>query len=108
MAAPLNGPSTWPPGDVRYTKTIAKARDTHWYAFTAQESGLHIIKTESKNGENLDTQGYLLDENGVQVAMNDDVSFPNNPNFSWPASWKPERPIMCGSTPFPTRWAPTG
>ena len=68
-------------GDVRYTKTIAKARDTHWYAFTAQESGLHIIKTESTNGENLDTQGYLLDENGVQVAMNDDVSFPNNPNF---------------------------
>lgn len=68
-------------GDVRYTKRIIQPRDAHWYAFTAQESGLHIIKTESAGGEVLDTQGYLLDENGVQIALNDDVSFPNDPNF---------------------------
>jgi hypothetical protein len=60
-----------------YDKVIARAYDTHWYAFTAPTSGAYIVTTTSE----IDTVGYLLDEEGREIASSDDAYAPYERNF---------------------------
>ncbi|NLG24190.1 MAG: hypothetical protein GX558_02465 [Clostridiales bacterium] len=69
-------------GGARYTKAIATPRDAHWYSFTAPKSGMYAIRSESAQNPPLDTQAYLLDEDGVALVYSDDVLFPGDPNFA--------------------------
>ncbi len=52
-----------------YVKAIARAYDTHWYRFTAPVAGMYSIRTHSQ----VNTVGYLLDEEGRQLAVSDDL-----------------------------------
>lgn len=55
-----------------YDKVIARAYDTHWYSFTAPESGLYTIRSQSA----INTVGYLLDQAGNKLAMSDNLYSP--------------------------------
>lgn len=60
-----------------YDKVIARAYDTHWYAFTAPETGVYVLSTRSE----IDTLGYLLDSAGGEIASSDDAYPPYERNF---------------------------
>ncbi|MGI6174207.1 MAG: Ig-like domain-containing protein [Christensenellales bacterium] len=55
-----------------YVKAIVGAHEAHWYAYTAKESGIHTIKTESS----MDTLGWIVGKNGDTIAENDDALAP--------------------------------
>ncbi|MEF9974438.1 MAG: Ig-like domain-containing protein [Clostridia bacterium] len=55
-----------------YDKVIARAYDTHWYRFTAPESGLYVIRSTSE----MNTIAHLFDERGVRLAVNDNLYSP--------------------------------
>ncbi len=76
-----NNPIMLAAGNVEYIKTIAAPRDVHWYSFVAETDGEYAIKTEGVDGSELDTQGYLLNAQGEQIAFNDDMEFQKNANF---------------------------
>ena len=65
-----------------YSRTLLRARDTHYYRFTAPVSGWYTIRTESVGGSVLDTQGHLLSSLGLTLQLDDDLLFPSDPNFS--------------------------
>lgn len=65
-----------------YDKVIARAYDTHWYAFTAPTSGTYVISTSSE----IDTIGYLLDAQGLEIANSDDAFPPYEQNFRMEAN----------------------
>ena len=77
----FDNPISLPSESIRYAKTIVRARDVHWFRFTAPVSGRYIIRTEKSGDTTLDTLGYLLDERGSVLAMNDDILFPGDTNF---------------------------
>lgn len=77
----IERPIELPEGSTATTKSISKPRDTFWYTFTAREEGIYTIQTHTVGDEELDTQGYLLNSQGVEVSMNDDLDFPDNRNF---------------------------
>lgn len=60
-----------------YDKVVARAYDTHWYAFTAPVSGPYVVETSSE----IDTAGYLLDAEGCEIATSDDAFPPYERNF---------------------------
>jgi hypothetical protein len=60
-----------------YNKAIARAYDTHWYAFTAPSSGKYTLSTDSQ----IDTMGHLMDETGREIAASDDAFAPYEKNF---------------------------
>ncbi len=60
-----------------YDKVIARAYDTHWYRFTAPDSGTYVLTT----GSEIDTTGYLFDAQGRQIAFSDDAYPPYERNF---------------------------
>lgn len=68
-------------GNSVYTKKITQPRDTHWYSYTAQHTGLYIIRTETAEQLPFDVQGYVLNESGVELYYNDDLMFPSDTNF---------------------------
>ena len=55
-----------------YDKMIARAYDTHWFRFTAPESGLYIMRSTSQ----INTVGWLLDEHGQRLAVSDNLYSP--------------------------------
>jgi uncharacterized protein YjdB len=65
-----------------YDKVIARAYDTHWYAFVAPATGAYVVSTSSE----IDTTGYLLDANGLEVATSDDAFPPYERNFRMEAN----------------------
>lgn len=65
---------------LRYTKSVTNPRDVHWYAYTAPDAGLYTFRSEAADGA-LDTTGYLLDENGAELAYSDDIIPGSDPNF---------------------------
>ncbi len=60
-----------------YDKVIARAYDTHWYAFTAPLTGGYVIATSSE----IDTLGYLMDPSGRVLATSDDAYADYERNF---------------------------
>lgn len=70
-----------PEGSVRYAKTIVRARDVHWFSFTAAVSGWYSIRTEQSGDSVLDTRGLIMDDSGRLLASNDDILFPGDANF---------------------------
>ncbi len=78
----FDNPISLPAESVRYAKTIVRARDVHYFSFTAPVSGWYSIRTEKTTGQAmLDTLGYLFDQNGAMIAVNDDILFPGDSNF---------------------------
>jgi len=77
----FDNPISLPGESVRYAKTIVRPRDVHWFRFTAPVSGRYMIRTEKTGDGMLDTIGYLTDENGMLLALNDDILFPGDKNF---------------------------
>ena len=73
-----------------YDKVIARAYDTHWYAFKASASGSYVVETTSE----IDTQGYLLDANGHEIAFSEDAFAPYERNFRLEAN------LTAGTTYF--------
>lgn len=65
-----------------YSKLIARAYDTHWYRFTAQENGIYTISTRSA----IDMTGYLLDAEGNELIFADDLFAPYARDFHFQAN----------------------
>ena len=73
-----------------YDKVIARAYDTHWYSFTAPWSGTYTVTTTSE----IDTVGYLLDEEGREITSSDDAYAPYEPNFRLEANLEAGRTYL--------------
>lgn len=65
-----------------YDKVIARAYDTHWYRFTAAATGAYVVSTDSE----IDTVGYLLDGQGIEITSSDDAFPPYERNFRMEAN----------------------
>ncbi len=65
-----------------YAKVIARAYDTHWYAFTAPVSGTYVVSTAS----DIDTLGVLLNSDGLEITSSDDAYPPYERNFRMEAN----------------------
>ena len=74
--------------DTGYDKAVARAYDTHWYRFTAKDSGLYALYTAS----DLNTVGYLLAEDGSRLATNDNLYAPYELDF------RIQYPLTAGKT----------
>lgn len=61
-----------------YGKAIARAYDTHWYRYTAWESGTYLFRTTS----GIDTVGYLTDIDGEVIGYSDDALPPYEKNLA--------------------------
>ena len=77
----FDNPISLPSESIRYAKTIVRARDAHWFRFTAPVSGHYMIRTEKSGEAILDTLGYLLDADGRMLDSSDDILFPGDSNF---------------------------
>jgi len=77
----FDNPISLPSESIRYAKTIVRARDVHWFRFTAPVNGRYMIRTEKSGDTTLDTMGYLLNSQGHLLTVSDDILFPGDTNF---------------------------
>lgn len=66
--------------DETYTGNIENDRDSEEYTITLEEGAGVIITAFAADGSELDTFLTLLDEDGDEVAVNDDYEFPTTTN----------------------------
>ena len=77
----IDQPIDLPAGEVSYPRTLLHPRETHYYRYVPAMTGWYVIRSEGLKEPMLDTQGALLDENGLTLDADDDLIFPGDSNF---------------------------